>query len=636
MRLRGLVVLVPMAAACVGVANAQDTLHETAAIKLQGWSGELGLKGQHTESLQGSSDTRLSFLEERVGLRLYGFVYHPRLLSWDLGGELGLVQGWSDGFDGGDTLNSTLYRYHIDLEFLKGLAYGFGLHASRSDSVQLSLFGERTTQQSTQYSATGRYRGQFDLDVNASRNENVTRGSGTPRDEIRHRVIATGKRHGSSLGALDLRYEFDDFLDQRRGSKFRTHLGTLTHSIDSEGRVHHLDTRARVLDRQGDSEFRTTGITEAYSFRPLAELAIDATGGWHNDRVAGSDTRSTNVGGGLTHTLFGSLSSGVGANWNEVRPEVGRERRLRGHGQLSYRKQIPNGLLSLSYNGSWERTERDAPSQTRLVVDEAVLALDSNVVLLARENVDPTTVFVTDLGGATIYLEGLDYSLQGVGNTLRLIRLAGGSITNGQTVFVDYTYASGGDLHFDTQRHGMRSSLDLFDLLRPFYELNVVRQRRLDAGTGRLPDESTTQRWGLEFNWRWLHASYVGEDVRRDSGSYRGWTVEARLNLRPFESVALGLGGLERHISFGTDRTETTRVYLQSRWQASGSLSVKLQGSWQQERGRAESELLLADASLHWVFQGLEATLRGRYQRSDRGDSPRDDLFASFDIVRRF
>lgn len=83
-------------------------------------------------------------------------------------------------------------------------------------------------------------------------------------------------------------------------------------------------------------------------------------------------------------------------------------------------------------------TQTDGSLQA--VSNEVVILSGSVYSQLSKYNIDDDSIVVTNAGGSITYTEGVDYDVSVDDDTTYIKRLTGGSIADGQTVHIDYSY----------------------------------------------------------------------------------------------------------------------------------------------------------------------------------------------------
>jgi hypothetical protein len=113
-----------------------------------------------------------------------------------------------------------------------------------------------------------------------------------------------------------------------------------------------------------------------------------------------------------------------------------------------------------------ERNDQESTAAEIGVFDEPLLLIGTTPVDLRNEFVVPGSVVVRNADRTQTYLEGLDYRLIVTGSVTAVQRLVNSSITDGETVLVDYSYSTSGTAKFDTFGSGIAFRADFLKAFR--------------------------------------------------------------------------------------------------------------------------------------------------------------------------
>jgi len=96
--------------------------------------------------------------------------------------------------------------------------------------------------------------------------------------------------------------------------------------------------------------------------------------------------------------------------------------------------QTDDGLVNLVFNAG---TPVSITDETKTITSETPLQFDNK----NGDNTRVASIVVTDVGGATTYVEGTDYEVfVGANGYTGILMIDGGAITSGQDVEIDYDY----------------------------------------------------------------------------------------------------------------------------------------------------------------------------------------------------
>jgi hypothetical protein len=267
---------------------------------------------------------------------------------------------------------------------------------------------------------------------------------------------------------------------------------------------------------------------------------------------------------GLTHHLFDQLTTDLGAAAAINNFDGGSEDLYKSNLGFLYRRPIPWGSVELGAAYDYGITKRSGTQ--KIIPTEARLALSTGTeTFLDKENVDLASIVVTDLTGATVYTENIDYQIETVGSVVRISRTLLGAIAEGQQVIVHYSYRL--DPGYDDSRFGQkyRFSLALWSFLCLAYSHSRIDQNILSGEPPNDPLHDTSDTVRLSFVTKWSDTQLLYDKQDRSNGnSSVTRSITQRINLRPARNFFLNFSGNigdrdfpdmdeeERFYSFGT------------------------------------------------------------------------------------
>lgn len=274
-----------------------------------------------------------------------------------------------------------------------------------------------------------------------------------------------------------------------------------------------------------------------------------------------SVNEDTRFSAGLTHRLFDRLTTdlGIAASFNNF--DGGGEDFYKSNLDLFYRHSIPWGTAELGAAYDYDMTKRSG-TQKIIPRDERLTLSTGTETFLDKENVDLSSIVVTDLTDTTVYTENIDYQVETVGSVVRISRTLMGAISDGQEVIVRYSYRI--DAGYDDSRFGQtyRFSLALWSFLHLAYSHGRIDQH-IQSGeppNDPLNDTSNTVRLGLVTKWSDTEFLYDNED-RTNRNSRVTRSIIQRFNLRPAKNISLNFSGKIGDRDF-PDLNEEERFYL--------------------------------------------------------------------------
>jgi len=274
----------------------------------------------------------------------------------------------------------------------------------------------------------------------------------------------------------------------------------------------------------------------------------------------GSVNDEKRISAALTHHLFNELTTDLGATAAFNNFEDGGEDLYQSNLGFLYRRPIPKGNVELGAAFDYGITNRSGNSKIIPTEDQLVLSTATQT-LLSKENIDLGSIVVTDITGATVYAENIDYQITMVGPLVRVSRTLLGAIADGQQVTVHYSYRI--DTAYDDSRFGQKYRLGL--ALWSFLYLSYLHHR-IDQciRSGEPPNDplhDTTDTVRLSFVTTWSDTQFLYDNQNRsNNNSSVTRSITQRFTFRPARNFFLNLSGDIGDRDY-TDLDEKERFY---------------------------------------------------------------------------
>lgn len=249
-------------------------------------------------------------------------------------------------------------------------------------------------------------------------------------------------------------------------------------------------------------------------------------------------TKTHNGSYGLNYRPTENLNAVLTAQGRDREFEIGSEKIYGGGLGLSYRKGVfGSGRLRVGFNGSSLQTDRRSNGTTYESLDVSYTVPVTLLVLLSTRAIDTGTIFVTDLAGSQVFLEGVDYIVRTLsGDRTELQILTTGLIAAGDTILVSYRAAAQPSAEFNTGSVRADIALD-FDWLRLYHSSKFTEETLQSGSFGEGQNDLRDQTTGVELKWSeaWFEASGRAEARSYESGDFStesiSFTETARVDL---------------------------------------------------------------------------------------------------------
>jgi hypothetical protein len=511
--------------------------------EVQGETGfEADYLSERTQREAGeATDYRNLSVEEYVQYKLNGYVYHPRFLDIRSRLKFGLLQQWmkrsGDDTDSHDeSSNSTLREYDIYLRFLKDHALSLDVFARRNHDVVSELFSDRISLDSEDLGAVLRWKKQpFPMELSVRQNRLWQDGFDSRSRTVSRSVEYTIRNDLSKRIRSTLRYRYRDYNQDYKGEnawmEIERHTRLRTHDLNFENMVYldpsehsYLQSSARLYRQTGDQDIRTLYWQERLRLQHAPALSSYYLFNVLDNKFDAYSVRNYRAEAGVDRRLFQSLFSHADLHWRDYDYPNANDEEYGVTGRLDYRKSTPWGYLTAGYALTLDENTRGGMAKKRYVVDEPVTLRLNQVVYLAKPNILPKSIVVTDTNGVEIY-SLLDYQIEERGNrvALRLPNITG-RIQDGQTVLVDYEVDETTDISYRSTaqdfylQHDFQKTLDGLSL---YYRWADLAQSGGDIHESDLSILAYTRHvLGGGYRWRWLNWT---EEFERYDSKFNGY-----------------------------------------------------------------------------------------------------------------
>ncbi len=279
-----------------------------------------------------------------------------------------------------------------------------------------------------------------------------------------------------SLGQSDrhlLSYAYDDYI---RKYGFGSWIGNKAVNIRLENHVsldssRYSNWHSLVYYRRqkGSQNYERLQINENITYALPASLKFTGLYRYNDYNQFLLRSRQNNIVARMEHKLYSSLRSYIYYEYIDLNQTFFDELTNQIGIGFEYTKKIPTGTFQLSYEHRERNDDRKSESQYIDIVREEYILKDNEIILLNQPDIDPATVIVRDESGSIIYQENIDYLIISRAPFLEIQRLPGGQISEGQTIYIDYTSRHSFSFNYDTNYNIFRLNLTIFNRLLNFY-----------------------------------------------------------------------------------------------------------------------------------------------------------------------
>ena len=179
------------------------------------------------------------------------------------------------------------------------------------------------------------------------------------------------------------------------------------------------------------------------------------------------------------------------------------------------------------------------------VIDEPKVLTGIAFSFLNNKFIDIGSIKVTNTDRTRVYINNIDYEIDEINFFVRIRRLIGSGIADGETVLVSYRYLSTTPSYDDSlfsQSYGFNANL--WSTLLFFYEYKQSKQKILSGIPPDEPIDDTEHTAELEILWRFTDTVLTYKKADRTAGnSIESWRVDEVLTFRPVPRLYTSIRG---------------------------------------------------------------------------------------------
>jgi hypothetical protein len=355
------------------------------------------------------------------------------------------------------------------------------------------------------------------------------------------------------------------------------------------------------------------------------------------------DTTDQSAEMSLDHRLYESLYSAVDIHVDQSRTTGQRDRTYGIGGRISYRKKTFFGSLVLNYGAVYDINDQRSSAAEIPVFGESHVLTGFLPEELNNANVISSTVVVLNATRSRTFTEGVDYELSVVQNKTRIQRLLGGDIQDGETVLVDYAFATTGTFKYSIFDQNFGASVNLFSYLTLFARFRDAPQRLLDGVSTQPLNSVYSQLYGVRFRVPIGRFVMGGdseyEDHQEDISPFRRMSFSASAQMRLAATTSIVVRG-RRVLVDNLESPEDVDLTggsarLESRLWARARLSAE--ASYEEDTGPTlDRQTWLGLLRAEWRVGLLSLRAEGRFRQERQGDHDRDRITGRVEIRREF
>lgn len=416
---------------------------------------------ESTSARDTATHQQQSDFRTEVSLNGHGYVYHPNLLTLDVGGGP-VFDRQEYATDAGKTsADSTQYNLTLRGTVLKDKPLRGSFFFDHLNPIQSVAPGQVITQENQRYGADLFLLSPLTpVPLNASFSHSESKGRGADRvvnDDTDQFSLRASKAYGA-LGSTQVQYQSMKQTSQSGSAAVPIQASRNTaEGVTVDSRLQWGGKESTDLTQLFSMNRRTYSAGALHvpdqddmrlmldmRHRPQDNLQEFVTADSYQNRQGELHSDTQSFGGGINYRPFQGmeLTSSGRAEYNAS--ESFKTQLLSLNGAANYSTDFEGGILNAGYSLAVNQRDQQAASATAAVIGEAVVLAGIQYVNLGHAYVVPGSVVVSNITRTQVYVENVDYQVTVVGTQTRIQRLVAGLILDGESVLIDYRYDTGG------------------------------------------------------------------------------------------------------------------------------------------------------------------------------------------------
>lgn len=408
-------------------------------------------------------------------------------------------------------------------------------------------------------------------------------------------------------------------------------------------RKHNLNSRFSWYKQEGTTSFRRMELLEGLTMQLPRQLRLMANFNLFNlkDQVQTWDQLRGRA--SLQHKLFQSLTTKLYLEKTHINLETGhlhQESDTRGGIDLKYTKKIPTGYLNLAYRYYRHGHISDGASGILQVINEEHNLTDGEVTLLNKPYVEENSIVLKDASGSLIYQLNFDYILIERGSYVEIQRLPGGLISNGGSVYVDYSYEQPGSYTYAANNNYFGANILLFKrLIELYYSYSKQDYPKVDQGDLLTLNDYDQHIYGIRLDVGFARAGVESDQYSSNIIPYKMMRYYLDMNWNIKTAWLLTLNGNIRDYRMIADEVDQWYANLSGKliYRIGPRMKVSLEGGYLNQRGaNIDLDLLTSRAEFRSNFNKLQLRVGLELYRRLYQDSDFEFNGAYIQLTRRF
>ncbi len=639
------------------------TLTEAMATQVQPFNmtsvdGELALRYLFDEQTfynageKGQQDTRPTFQEE-FQIDTHSYVFHPNLLSVDLGGSILFDQSRLETQAGENSNSEALLGVNARLDFLNKKPYPVSLYYDKQNPSVSTGLGGRYLQENIRYGVDlSLLQPVSPVQININAFRQTMKGEGFDQftdDTLEYVNLRLYRSYGAGEH-VQLSHQINN-RNSRSGSPNLAIQTRATSTASTYFDSKNVFGKARQIQLTNIISYNTQ---EEYPRRE--ELRYNPYLNWQHSEQTRSFYRfnymdSEEEGVSINQKNFtmgfgytGQRYTGSMDIHGEKNDATGIDYQNMGANyQISHNRPIAIGILKLSYSGNFDYKDQASDTNLFVIYGEEHEMNGTTQVVLNREFIDTTTIEVWNTGRTQMY-GASDYRILEVGSQVQIQRLADGNIVDGQLVLVDYSYQTGGSFAYNLVGNNFQISWKPSSFYDIYARYHDIQQNLQDGAPTVQLNSISSMTYGISADRPLLNGINLGGEAYyqahdEDINPFIQTNIDAYMDLPLPQLTNLRLSTRRQMIDYENSEEDVDLtgyiLHIRSRPWLRTELSYEF--SYESDTGGTLERL----QSIHrlrarWAYRQLSLFADAHYSAEEQGIVERERWAVKLNLLRKF
>jgi len=503
-----------------------------------------------------------SEFRERLSVESNGWIYHPAFCEYDFDVRPEWTQRTEDNGTEKGSKNAFLQGYFLRTTFLPYKPYSLTLFGSKDNIPSSSAFSQVSDTNIDSYGANLNFSySLLPTSLTYIHRRLDQTGFYNSQDESDRWQLRSNHRKGNSNTQLNAEYEERMYISGGFPSDINSLNSSIANTYNLEDRkISFRSYLSQRLRDQNSVKNSATQFLENINWDHRENLESNYVFLYNRNTSGDIFNETKNIGAGLSHRLYENLTTNLSGDIFKKDFTGGNENSYIGDLYFNYLRPIPWGNLGLNMGFNYRHRSSTFDEDFIPVIDEPQILTGLTFTFLDNKFIDIGSLKVTNIDRTRVYIKDLDYEVDEINFFVRIRRLIGSGIADGEQVLVSYNYLATTPSYDDStfgQTYGF--NLDLWSTLLLSYLYRHSKQKILSGIPPDDLEDDTVHTAKIELLWRFTDTIFSYENADRTAGnSTEMWQVDEVLTFRPATKLFFKLTGTLGHLEFkkGIDETQ--------------------------------------------------------------------------------